>query len=292
MKLCLCCGNKYQSLEWRCAACGYEPTTRDGFPCFAPSLVETGAGFDPARFDYLANVEADSFWFQARNRLIVRILRAAFPEARSLLEIGCGTGFVLAGIATALPELALTGSEIHTAGLVYAARRVPQATLYQMDAREIPFVEEFDVIGAFDVIEHIAEDELVLQRMGQACLPGGGIVVTVPQHPWLWSARDEAAHHKRRYTRSELIAKVLRAGFEVRLVTSFVSLLLPLMAIARLGPRAEPTTPSRELKLYPSLNGALRAVMAIERLLIAAGMRFPAGGSLLVVARKVSASPA
>lgn len=292
MKLCLSCGNRYQSSEWRCAACGHESIVRDGFRCFAPSLAETNDGFDPARFDYLASVEAASFWFQARNELVVWALQKFFSEAKNFFEIGCGTGFVLAGIATALPELKLMGSEIHTTGLGYAARRVPQAKLYQMDAREIPFVEEFDVIGAFDVIEHIAEDELVLQRVCRACRPGGGIVVTVPQHPWLWSARDEAARHKRRYTRSELTEKMSRAGFEVTLATSFVSLLLPLMAVARLGPRADPTTPSRELKLPGALNGALRAVMAIERLLIAAGMRLPAGGSLLVVARKISASPA
>ncbi len=264
---------------------------RDGFRCFAPSLAESEDGFDPARFNYLAGVEAASFWFGARNELIVWALQNFFPEARNFFEIGCGTGFVLEGIATGLPNLSLTGSEIHTVGLGYAARRVPQATLYQMDARKIPFAEEFDVIGAFDVIEHIGEDELVLQAMYRACRPGGGIVVTVPQHPWLWSARDEAAHHRRRYTRSELTGKLTCAGFAVTLSTSFVSLLLPIMAVARLGPRADPTTPSRELKLPRPLNRSLRAVMAMERFLITAGMRFPAGGSRIIAARKIIAPP-
>ena len=96
-----------------------------------------------------------------------------------------------------------------------------------MDARRIPFRDEFDVIGAFDVIEHIEEDVAVIDEVGRALRPGGGFVMTVPQHPALWSPQDEHAHHVRRYTAAGLRRKVEAAGFEVVRMTSFVRLLLP-----------------------------------------------------------------
>ena len=100
-------------------------------------------------------------------------------------------------------------------GIDFANARVPDADLFQMDARQIPFREEFDVIGAFDVFEHIDQDQTVLEQMHAAVKPGGGIIVTVPQHRWLWSMVDEYSFHRRRYRRMELLQKVKAAGFEV-----------------------------------------------------------------------------
>ena len=85
-----------------------------------------------------------------------------FPDATIFFEIGCGTGFVLVGIGKALPRLTLGGGEVSSVGLRLAADRVPGVDLFQMDARQIPFENQFDVIGAFDVLEHMGDDELVL----------------------------------------------------------------------------------------------------------------------------------
>ena len=104
---------------------------------------------------------------------------------------------------------------------------MPDAELLEVDARRLPFEAEFDVVGAFDVLEHIEEDERALIEMHAALRPGGGLVVTVPQHPALWSAVDEYSRHVRRYRRSELLTKLRDSGFEVIHWTSFVSLLLP-----------------------------------------------------------------
>jgi SAM-dependent methyltransferase len=260
----------------------------------APDLAQGGAGFHPEDFAKLAAVEADSFWFRARNRLIVWALRRYFPSMRRYLEIGCGTGYVLAGIAAAYPQAKVTGSEIFCVGLPYAATRVEMAELLQMDARQIPYVNEYDVIGAFDVLEHIDEDETVLSEMYRALRPGGGIAITVPQHPWLWSQQDEHACHVRRYQSSELREKVLRAGFKVELTTSFVSLLLPAMMASRLSGKNTESTDNDdagELQLPPVLNRTFEAVMDLERQLIRAGIRFPVGGSLLLIAKKPGASP-
>jgi len=173
-------------------------------------------------------------------------------------------------------------------GLRHAAERVPAAELFQLDARRLPFESEFDVIGAFDVLEHIEMDERVLREMHRAVKPTGGIVLTVPQHPWLWSPADEYAEHKRRYRRAELLRKVSTAGFIVRRITSFVSLLLPGMAAMRLRTRlaGERFDADHEHHAAARVTGALERVADVERALIGRGMDLPVGGSLLVVATR------
>lgn len=289
MKRCPGCLAHYASVDWNCPACGFIPPVIDGFHIFAPGLAHGGAGFQPGAFAELAALEAGNFWFRGRNRLIVWALQRHFPRMRHYLEIGCGTGYVLAGVAQAYPQAKLTGSEVFSVGLPYAAHRVKKAELLQMDARCIPYVEEFDVIGAFDVLEHIEEDEAVLAEMLRATKPGGGILLTVPQHPWLWSNQDEYACHVRRYRMSELREKVQRAGFQVEFETSFVSLLLPAMLASRLIQKhgQPPDDPMAELRLPKLLNHIFEIIMDLERLIIQIGVRFPLGGSRLLIARKV-----
>lgn len=285
MKRCLACASAI-SAGWTCTQCGHTPAQVDGFLSFAPELA--AGEQNPTDFEMLARMEAGNFWFRARNRLIAWAIQKYFPQAKSALEVGCGTGFVLAGIHQAMPQLALSGSEASTAGLAHAQRRVPGAVLFQMDARRIPFAEEFDVIGAFDVLEHIQEDELVLAEMFRATTRGGGIAIAVPQHMFLWSNVDATAGHVRRYEARELQEKVERAGFQVVRKTSFVSLLLPLMAASRLArPKADGRqTASTEFALHPVLHRVLENVLDFERALIRSGVSFPAGGSMLLLARK------
>ena len=154
-----------------------------------------------------------------------------------------------------------------------------------MDARQIPFEREFDVVGAFDVLEHIAEDELVLSEMFKATRPGGGILLTVPQHQFLWSELDRHSMHQRRYNRAHLRGKVERAGFCVERITSFVSFLLPLLILSR-RKRKDQDLWAEVPRMNRSLNAFFEKTLAAERALIRSGISFPAGGSLLLVARK------
>lgn len=233
-------------------------------------------------------LERASFWFRSRNRLIAWALGQYFPDVQRLLEIGCGTGFVLEGLHESFPGVSLTGAELHASGLRRAAERLPGVELMQFDARNIPFDGEFDVVGAFDVLEHIDADEEVLAGMHTAIKPGGGALLTVPQHPWLWTVADEYAEHKRRYRRAELLRKLSTAGFAVRRVTSFISLLLPAMAVARLRERTSRRAydPTREHQQAEKAGRLLEHIVDLERVLIARGANFPAGGSLLVVATR------
>ncbi len=288
MKFCISCEKTFQSQNWRCPQCSYEPELIDGRIAFAPELAREGEGFEPEYFARLADQEAGNFWFRGRNRLLIWALERYFPEGQNMLEIGCGTGFVLSGLRTAFPKLTLSGSEVFSEGLGFAAARLPEVELFQMDARRIPFREEFDLIGAFDVLEHIEQDELVLSQMYEATRKGGGILVTVPQHRLLWSASDEFARHVRRYTAAELTKKVRNAGFEISRITSFVSLLLPLLMLSRIKQSltSKAFDPDAELAVSGPINTSLEKIIAVERAMIRAGLSLPAGGSLLLVGRR------
>jgi len=249
----------------------------------------THASFNPAYFGRLRDLEARSFWFQGRSRLIEWALTKYFPEAPSFLEVGCGTGYVLSRLSEAFPNIALSGSELFDEGLTFARERlVGIATLMQLDATAMPFKEAFDVVGAFDVIEHIEDDVIVLENIHRALRPGGGLLVTVPQHAWLWSETDVAACHVRRYSRTELRDRLRAAGFEILRMTSFVSLLLPAMLLARRRARSGDgmAEVEAELDLPAPLNAIGRATLWLESIAIRAGIDLPAGGSLLAVARK------
>ena len=288
MRLCTNCGKTFSRESTACPSCFHETETLDGYLAYAPELANTSEGFEADYFPKLAELEPENFWFRARNQLIVWALRHYFPQAESLLEIGCGTGFVLSGIKEALPGITLTGSEVFSAGLGFAAQRLPGVDLFQMDARRIPFMEEFDVIGAFDVLEHIKEDAEVLSQMYQATRKRGGILVTVPHHPFLWSPADDYARHVRRYKSRELTHKVKRAGFDVVRVTSFVSLLLPLLVLSRFKQRfqSKEFDPTSEFRINSLMNTGFERILDLERSLIRAGLSFPVGGSLLLVARR------
>jgi SAM-dependent methyltransferase len=289
VKKCFACDATYSSLDTCCSACRVEPQKQEGFTAYAPALAQEEHGFKAAYFADLARLEAGNFWFRARNRLIIWALGKYCQHFHSFLEVGCGTGYVLSGIAKAYPGVQLYGSEIFTAGLAFAASRGPNIEFMQMDARRIPFIEEFDAIGAFDALEHIEEDEQVLLQMHEALKSRGIMLLTVPQHAWLWSRVDDYACHVRRYSAIELHAKVERAGFEIVRSTSFVASLLPLMWASRLVHKvsSKDFDATAELRISPWLNRMFEATLDVEAWMIRKGVSFPMGGSLLIVARKL-----
>jgi len=285
---CPSCADTHTASTTTCPHCGHVQPTVNGFRAWAPDLSSLQGGFKPEYFKELVEIEAENFWFRVRNSIIVWALQRYLPKFKSFLEIGCGTGFVLAGINTSFPHARIVGSEIFSEGLNYAAKRVPSASFVQMDGRTIPYENEFDAIGIFDALEHIPEDDLVLKKIWQALKPGGGIIITVPQHNWLWSVADEHACHIRRYTATEIESKTRQAGFKILRSTSFVTLLLPAMLASRLRNRTriENFDPLSELHMPKPLNRLLEGIMRIEHALIRMGISLPVGGSRLVVAIK------
>ena len=286
MRICLECGGAVES-GWRCESCGFEPEQLRGYPRFAPEEALGTDVMGDDNYQNLADVEDRSFWFRSRNRLVLWALARYFPAATSLLEIGCGSGYVLSAIAAANPGFKLAAAEMFDRGLDIARRRVPSAEFLQADALRLPYRDEFDVIGAFDVLEHVGDDEAALAEIHRALRPGGGLLLTVPQHPFLWSALDDYSHHKRRYRRREMTAKLAAAGFEVIRATGFVSLLLPAALASRLR-QQDPASldPCAEFRMAPALDRVLQSAMDLERLAIRSGLDWPLGSSLLVVARR------
>lgn len=268
--------------------CGHQPIRLNGIEAHAPEFARGGGGFKPEYFSELAKLEAGNFWFRARNELIIWALGKYKPEAKNFLEVGCGTGFVLSGIANAYPEVTLSGSEIFSEGLSHAIERNPSAHFMQMDARRIPFMNEFDAIGAFDVLEHIEEDEAVLAQLYRAIVPRGILLLTVPQHPWLWSIADEYACHVRRYPCDEIEAKIVEVGFEIVRSTSFVTSLMPTMMLSRILQKRKRETfdPASELKVNAFMNKVFKGIMALDLAGIKLGINYPVGGSRFIVAKK------
>lgn len=290
MKICCFCQTLFESKTWVCPACKAGPNEGiSGIVFAAPDIAEQGDGFRPEYFNELARLEVDNFWFRARNALIIDTLHTHCSDTASFLEVGCGTGNVLAAVASDFPSARLVGSEVFRVGLAFAQKRLPNVEFLQMDARRIPYCEEFDSIGAFDVLEHIDEDSLVLAQMQRALLPGGTLILTVPQHPWFWTYQDVLACHVRRYSAAELIEKVEQAGFRVVDTMSFVSLLFPLMWLSRRISRLDNShrmDALADMRVSPVLNWLLGKVMGIEMFLVKRGLRFPVGGSVLLVAKK------
>lgn len=291
MKFCLACGMKFSSDSRECPSCHHQPRLIEEFLAFSPESAEDNDGFKAHYFELLIKLESNHFWFRSRNQLIIWAIQQYFPKAKNFLEIGCGTGFVLSSLENAFPNMVLSGSEIYSEGLKHAAKRLKKTNLFQMDTRRIPFENEFDVIGAFDVLEHVKEDELVLSQMHRALSKCGGVILTVPQHPFLWSIWDEVSCHKRRYTRAGLLKKLKAAGFKVLHISSFITLLLPMLMVSRLRWHLSHYSDRRsdERKyLHPPfwINKLFEKVCKIESWILKRGISFPAGGSLLCIGVK------
>jgi SAM-dependent methyltransferase len=284
---CLSCRTQFDGSSWSCPACAWTPAG-NGIPEFAPELARSSAHFPMEAVARMAELEQRHFWFRARSELIATLIARYFPDGRSLLEIGCGTGLVLARLHDAFPRVALTGADLSLDALEIARRRVPYATLAQFDIRTVPYEEEFDIVCVLDVIEHLDEDLAALEQSRGALRQGGGIIVSVPQHRWLWSAMDEYGRHRRRYERRRAQTLLHRAGFDVVRTTSYVSLLLPLVAASRLTHRrlTHDYDPFRELRVPSSLNRACGITLAAENALIRRGVSFRVGSSLVLVGRK------
>lgn len=231
--------------------------------------------YEPYDLRILAALEERHFWFRSRRRIIVDALRRWFPDAHSYLEIGCGTGYVIRGVREAFPEWRVVASDPLS----------EDAGVQPIDIRDIPFAGEFDVVAAYDILEHIEDDRAAVGQLHRACRPGGGVLLTVPQHAWLWSPADTYAHHCRRYARADLLALLRERGFEILGSTSFHTLNLPLFFLRSRFLRATGRDPEATIPAGP-VNWLLERSMEFDRLLIRAGVRLPVGASLLVAVRR------
>jgi SAM-dependent methyltransferase len=264
------------------------PQTNEARHDTRPSVPRNPRDFPEEAFELLASLEGGHFWFRARNRLIVWALERYFPRAERLLEVGCGTGVVLEAIRGRFPAMQLVGADLSNEALRIARERVRNAHFVQLDAGQLPFRREFDVVCAFDILEHVDQDDAVLLGLAEATRPGGGILVAVPQHPWLWSAADDYGGHRRRYTKAGIEGKMRGAGFTVVRSTGWVGTLLPIVALSRLRDRRAGTRfdPLREYRIPAPINRTFELVLDLERAAIQRGLTLPFGTSRFMVGLK------
>jgi SAM-dependent methyltransferase len=235
--------------------------------------------------DDLVAAESWHFWFRARRQLVLWALRKYFPTCHSVIDVGCGTGFVVQELQRTSPHLRVVGCDILHEAVSAARRRQRDLHVFQADVLRLSVRRQFDVIAALDVIEHLDDDEGALLEMFRTLQDGGGLIVTVPQHQWLWSQIDEFSHHRRRYDRAGLVGKLRAAGFDVLHCTSFFLSTLPLMVLGCFSRRDGACDPAAELRISRAANAVAGALLRPEWLLLRAGASLP-GGSLLAIARR------
>ena len=237
-------------------------------------------------YDRMAELDELHWWYRARRDILSELIRReiALPAGARILEVGCGTGHNL-------PMLQAYGEvdaiEIDEAARDIASRRLGRQV---MDAPlpDLPAIANasYDLIAMLDVLEHIEADRDALIALAAKLRPGGRLLITVPAHPWMWSAHDVVNHHKRRYTRRSLKAVVAAAGLRLDMMSWFNSLLFPLAAAARVAGRITGKEDSDD-KLPPApINRLFETVFGLERYAIAR-VPFPPGVSLVAI---VSAS--
>ncbi|MFN8594558.1 MAG: class I SAM-dependent methyltransferase [Thermomicrobiales bacterium] len=259
---------------------------------------ELPATYNPAYFARLYAIEDRHFWFRARNRVIASIVgQVVSPFARGyrVLDIGCGTGVVLKVLQATCRNGSVVGIDPFPEALEFARTRTT-CDLIVGDADNPHVSGQVEVIGMFDVLEHLEDDTGVLRSLHNRLSPGGALVLTVPAGPELWSYFDEASHHQRRYTRSSLSDVLSDAGFTIDYISHFMLVLYPLMWLSRrlahrltCENRSAAGRPDalamRELRIVPGLNDALAWLLGQESRLVRRRHSLPFGTSLLVVAR-------
>lgn len=236
-------------------------------------------------YDRMREIQLGHWWFQARRRIIEACLQELnLPPGARILEVGCGPGGNLEllkrfGAVEAIePDAESRAFAAASANVAVHDGRLPDALRVAQAS--------YDLVAAFDVIEHVDDDKGAVKAIARLLKPGGLLLATVPAHPWMWSAHDARHHHKRRYTRRAFAALFAPAGLELMKLSYFNTLLFPLIAGVRLAKTALRLEGAEDDRLpSPAMNRLLCGVMGFERHALRRGA-LPFGVSLLAIVRR------
>lgn len=240
---------------------------------------------DRSIYDHMARHAATHWWYVARRDVLASLIArdVRLPAEARILEIGCGTGHNLAMLGRfGRVDAVELDDEARALASVALGRPVLPARL--PDLPPLP-ADCYDLIALLDVLEHVPDDRATLASIGQRLAPGGSLLVTVPQHQWMWSSHDVANHHVRRYSRAGLAEVFAGSGLELRLLTSFNSLLFPLAVAQRLASRLTGREGRQDDDLPGPLNGLFKTIFGLERHIVGR-VPLPPGLSLLALASR------
>ena len=230
-------------------------------------------------------IEKVHWWCVARQRIVEDVIqrRLRLPPGARVLDVGCGSGAVLEALSERFEAYGTDTSPL----AIDLSRRRGLTNAFCCTLATFPLAAlRFDLTTMLDVIEHVDDDLGVLREAYHYLKPGGWALVTVPAYQFLWGPHDLVNHHKRRYTRAGLRRVMQAAGFELRLLSYFNSILFPAALatfvgekLAGIGGDPRPRVPA------PALNAALTAVFSLEKYLLR-GFSLPYGLSLIALARR------
>ncbi|MGQ0506088.1 MAG: class I SAM-dependent DNA methyltransferase [Myxococcaceae bacterium] len=241
---------------------------------------------EPSLYAAHARLEDNHWWFNGRRAVVREVLEQRLggdAQKRRILDVGCGTGGML-GMLRTFGEV--EGIDSSDEALRYARQRMGDAVPLGKGQLPdgIPAGQRYDLITAFDVIEHISDAVESLRAIRKALKPGGALVCTVPAYQFLWSAHDDANHHQRRYDAGLLRAHLAASGFKVQYLSYFNALLFPPIAAVRLLHKVLPEKGGEELdETTPWINAVLTVLFSSERHLLKR-TTLPFGVSLIAVA--------
>jgi SAM-dependent methyltransferase len=237
-------------------------------------------------FERLYGLEEVHWWHATRRRMVLdQVLRRYEASARlRVLDVGCGTGRVLAELGRLGPAV---GLDLSDEALRFCRERGHERVL-KGDLLHLPFPDGcFDLVTALDVLEHIEDHVGALRECARVLAPGGRMFIFVPAHRWLWSLQDEISHHVRRYTAPTLRFALQDAGFAVERLTYVNVFLLPVMVAGRLLLRVLLRFKhfDDENELHPGWSNAILARIFGMEIGILRHRDLPVGASLLCIGR-------
>lgn len=237
-------------------------------------------------YSIMYEVEETHWWFVGRRRILksflARITKGLGKNKLQILDIGCGTGANL----EMLSEFGnAQGVDVSDEALAFCrARGLDQVR--QGEAEHLPYEDAtFDLVTAFDVVEHLDDDSSGLKEMRRVLRPNGRALVFVPAFMFLWGVQDDISNHRRRYTLPGIRAALQSAGFELeRASYANITFFLPIM-LGRLLMRVTGFRPASENNLtIGGLNGVLGSLFGAESTFLRY-LNFPFGVSIICVAR-------
>jgi ubiquinone/menaquinone biosynthesis C-methylase UbiE len=228
-----------------------------------------------------------------RSAMLARL--GSLPQAPTVIDIGCSSGYLLEDLRRMLPPASLIGVDLVAGGLRKAHQNVPDAVLLQADACALPLEDEsVDAALSANLLEHVPDDERALVEILRILRPGARAVIVVPVGPGLYDYYDRFLGHERRYARGELARKAISAGLEVLEDIHLGAPLYPAFwAVKRRNRRRYEHLQGRELedRVRQDIERTTDAAVGhlacrVERGLLARGVRLPFGvRGLTVLAR-------